>query len=206
MRTSILSLIITISSSFAALHAANTEATATDQYPSQWAVKTNVLSDALLNVNLGVEFDVAPQYTIDFTSEINAWTLSHHRKWKHWYAQVEARRWLKQNFDGHFVAAHLYSGIYNLGSLSNGIKFLGTDYSKLGQYRYEGWMLGMGVAYGYSWHFHRYWSLEGELGLGYALTRYRTFSLNTWGRKLTDHQFHNYLGITKIAVNLVYNF
>jgi hypothetical protein len=175
-------------------------------YPSQWAVKTNVLSDALLNVNVGLEFDVAPHYTFDVTSEINAWTLSHHRKWKHWYAQVEVRRWLKQNYSGHFFAFNLYSGIYNLGSLRNSIKFLGTDFSKLGKNRYEGFMLGFGPAYGYSWELDRHWAIEGEIGIGYALTRYRTFSLNKWGRKTTDYQFHNYVGLTKIAVNLVYKF
>lgn len=57
------------------------------------AIKTNLFSDVFLNVNLGMEVGLAPKWTIDFTGELNAWTLSHNRRWKHWVLQPEVRYW-----------------------------------------------------------------------------------------------------------------
>ena len=48
------------------------------------AVKSNVLADAFLNPNLGIEVGLAPKWTLDVTGQFNAWMLSHDRHWKHW--------------------------------------------------------------------------------------------------------------------------
>ena len=45
------------------------------------AIKTNVLYDAFLNVNVGVEVGLAPRWTFDLSADYNGWTLSHERKW-----------------------------------------------------------------------------------------------------------------------------
>ncbi len=68
------------------------------------AVKTNLLYDAVLTPNIGVEVGVAPKWTIDVTGQLNAWTVNEHY-WKHWLAQPEARYWFCQRFAGHFVGA-----------------------------------------------------------------------------------------------------
>ena len=52
------------------------------------AIKTNILSDALLNPNLAAEFALAPRWTLDVSGEFNVWNLSHDRKWKHWVASA----------------------------------------------------------------------------------------------------------------------
>lgn len=42
-------------------------------------------------------------------------------------------------------------------------KFLGTDFSWLKKdYRYEGWFIGAGVAYGYAWALSKHWNLPSE--------------------------------------------
>ena len=51
------------------------------------AVKTNLLSDAILSPNIGVEIGLAPKWTLDVSGQMNAWTLSHDRRWKHWAIQ-----------------------------------------------------------------------------------------------------------------------
>ncbi len=66
------------------------------------ALKTNLLADALLNVNAGIEIGLAPKWTLDVTGEYNGWTLSHDRRWKHWAVQPNARYWLCDRFGGHF--------------------------------------------------------------------------------------------------------
>lgn len=69
------------------------------------------------------------------------WTLSHDRRWKHWLVQPEARYWFCDRFSGHFLGFHAHGGQYNVGGLKNGIKFLGSDFSKLSDARYQGWFV-----------------------------------------------------------------
>jgi hypothetical protein len=170
------------------------------------AVKTNLLADATLSPNVGVEVGVKPKWTIDLTGELNAWTLSHDRRWKHWYVQPEARYWLCDRFAGHFFAGHIFGGQYNLGNLDNGIKFLGTDFSKLSDYRFQGWFVGAGIGYGYSWILGRHWNIEAEIAVGYAYSRYDLYECKGCGAKVDNDRVHNYVGPTKAAVNLIYEF
>ena len=167
------------------------------------AVKTNVLYDATATINLGAEFGLARRWTLDVSGNLNAWDMSHGRKWKHWMLQPEARYWLCDRFIGHFFGAHLHGGQYNVGNLDNGIKFLGTDFSKLSDSRYQGWFVGAGVGYGYSWVLDRHWNLEAELGLGYSYTRYEKYPCAECGSRLKSDT-RNYFGPTKVGISLIY--
>lgn len=78
--------------------------------------------------------------------------------------------------------------------------------SKLKDYRYEGWFIGAGVAYGYAWALSKHWNLEAELGVGYIYSKADKFNCAQCGDKLEDDKAHNYVGPTKAALNLVYVF
>lgn len=170
------------------------------------AVKTNILYDVFLNVNVGIEVSLASRWTFDLSADYNGWTLSHERKWKHWLLQPEVRYWFCDRFVGHFVGAHALGGQYNVGSLKNSLSFLGTDFSVVSDRRYQGWFVGAGIAYGYAWILNKHWNLEAELGLGWVHTRYDVYPCATCGTKLAKDKSHNYFGPTKAAVNLVYTF
>lgn len=175
-------------------------------YAQKAALKTNLLSDAFLNPNVAVEFAVAPKWTIDVSGEVNFWKLSHQRRWKHWVAQPEARYWFCDRFAGHFLGAHLLGGQYNVGGLDIPVNFLGTDFRKIKDYRYQGWFAGAGVAYGYDWIISDHFNLEAELGLGWTYTRFDSYRCADCGKKVDSNHPHNYVGITKAAINLVYVF
>lgn len=170
------------------------------------SVKSNLLYDATATVNLGAEFRLAPRWTVDLSGNFNGWTMSHERKWKHWLVQPELRYWFCDCFSGHFVGVHALAGQYNWGGLKNGISFLGTDLSPLADYRYQGWFVGAGIAYGYAWVLGRHWNLEAEIGVGYLYTRYDTFECAGCGKKIRTDEPHHYVGPTKAAINLVYVF
>lgn len=167
-------------------------------------LKTNLLYDALLTPDLGTEVKVAPQWTMELTGNINFWKIND-RRWKQWNLQPEVRYWFCQAFSGHFLAAHLIGGQYNFGNLPLGFKFLGTDFSQLRDSRYQGWMGGAGVAYGYTWILDRHWNFEAEIGVGWIYADYDRYPCAVCGTKL-DSGHHSYFGPTKAALNLVYVF
>lgn len=170
------------------------------------AVKTNLLYDATATINAGVEVAIAPRWTLDISGNFNGWNQAHQRRWKHWLAQPEARYWFCDPFAGHFIGMHLHGGQYNMGGLDNNISFLGTDFSGLSDYRYQGWFIGAGIGYGYSVILGRHWNMEFEIGIGYAYTRYDQFNCVGCGRKIKENQNHHYFGPTKAAINLIYVF
>lgn len=169
-------------------------------------VKTNLLYDITATANLGIEFKVAPKWTVDISGNLNAWTFSDNKKWKHWVLQPEARYWLCERFNGHFVGAHLVGGIYNMGNWNTDFTFLGTDFGQLKEHRYEGWLVGAGIAYGYQWMLARHWSIEAEIGVGYVYTRADKYECPRCGDQLEDNKPHHYVGPTKAAINLIYVF
>lgn len=169
------------------------------------AVKTNLISDVLLSPNLGVEVGLAPRWTIDVSGEINAWKINDH-SWRHWFVQPEVRYWFCERFQGHFIGVHIHSGQYNVGGLKNGFSLLGTDFSKLSDRRYQGWFVGAGIAYGYAWILNKHWNLESEIGIGYSYTNSNVYPCAVCGKKLENNKPHHYVGLTKVAVNLVYTF
>ena len=179
---------------------------ATQLQAQKVAVKTNLLYDATATINAGIEFGLAPKWTLDLSGNFNGWTMSHDRKWKHWMAQPEARYWFCDRFAGHFLGFHALGGQYNVGHLKNNIKFLGTDFSKLSDSRYQGWFIGAGIAYGYAWVLNKHWNLEGEIGVGYVYTEFDRFNCKGCGKKVEEVKNHHYFGPTKAAINLIYVF
>lgn len=173
---------------------------------AQVNVYTNILADGLASPSLGVDVGVAPKWSLNAVGEFNLWTLSHGRRWKHWVVQPGARYWFCDRFSGHFVGAHLHGGQYNIGGIDGKINFLGTDFRKLKDSRYQGWFVGAGVSYGYAWILGRHWNIEAEIGVGYSYTRYDQFRCAGCGKKIKKDKAHNYVGPTKAAINLVYVF
>lgn len=169
------------------------------------AVKTNLLYDALLNVNLGMEFKTAPRWTFDINGNYNGWTLSDNKKWKHWMVQPEMRYWLCEAFHGNFFGLEAHGGQYNIGHLDLDFDFLGTDFRRLLEQRYQGWYAGAGVTWGHAWILGQHWNFEAEIGLGWSYTRSDVYPCAKCGKKI-GHKVHNYVGPTKAALNVVYLF
>lgn len=136
-------------------------------YASLWAQQSRdktlrwkpICHATQLQLNLGVEFGVAPKWTIDLSGNYNPFYISHSRKWKHWLVQPEARYWFCDRFASHFIGFHALGGQYNFANLKNDVRLFGTDFSQLTDHRLQGWFAGGGVAYGYSWVLGRRWNL-----------------------------------------------
>lgn len=161
-----------------------------------WALKTNLLYDATGTFNLGVEFRLSNKTSLELPFNWNPWTFSNNKKIKHWMVAPELRYWTEKVFNGHFFGFHAFHGRFNAG----GISLLG-----LKQERREGNFTGAGFSYGYVLPLNRHWRLEGTLGLGYAYQDYERFACAKCGES-RGHDHKNYVGPTKVGINLVYGF
>ncbi|MDE5791351.1 MAG: DUF3575 domain-containing protein [Muribaculaceae bacterium] len=170
------------------------------------AIKTNLIYDALANANLGLEFKMAPRWTFDVNGNFNCWSFSDHKQWKHWMAQPEFRFWFCEAMHGNFIGLELHGGQYNMGNLNTNFSFLGTDFSKLKDMRYQGWYAGAGLTYGHAWMLAKHWNIEAEIGIGWSYTRFDSYPCAECGTKIQENAVHNYFGPTKAALNLVYIF
>ena len=167
-------------------------------------IKTNLISDAVTSPNLGLEFKMAKKWTMDISGQMNAWNI-HNRRWRHWMVQPEARLWICEAFQGSFFALHAIGGQFNIGNIDTNIKFLGSDFSKLKDHRYQGWGAGAGIGYGYAWILGKHWNMEAELGIGWIYAHYDRYPCQVCGTKEgTGH--HNYFGPTKLSLAIEYLF
>lgn len=174
-------------------------------YSQNVGIKTNLIPDATLSPNLGVEVGLANKWTLDITGEVNFWDVNRH-KWKHWLVQPEIRYWLCDRFAGHFFGLHAIGGQYNFGNIKNHINFLGSNFSELTDYRFQGWGAGAGIAYGYAWALSKHWNFEAEIGIGWIYTRFDKYPCAECGTKLEHDKPHNYFGPTKAALSFEYLF
>lgn len=171
------------------------------------AVKTNLLYDATSTLNLGFEFGLSEKWTLDVSGNYNPWTFNDNRKMKHWLVQPEARYWLCEKFNGHFFGIHAHGAQYNWGGMlpwgfKDG-KMFGIESRQMSNHRYEGWLVGAGVSYGYQWILGNRWNLEASVGVGYARLSYGKYNCEKCGEKLGDER-RNYVGPTKAAISLIY--
>ena len=164
----------------------------------RWNIKTNLLYDATATINLGVEFRTGAKTSINIPFNYNAWKFSETRQWRHFLVQPEFRLWTREAFDGHFFGAHAHYAYYNVGNLPHG-PF--SEYMKA--HRFEGWLAGAGISYGYRWNFNRWLGLEATIGVGYAYMDYDKFECRECGANLGSETKH-YFGPTKAGLSLVF--
>lgn len=160
----------------------------------KYVLKTNALYWATTSLNVGAEFALSEKITLDALVSYNPWAFSGNKKFKYWLLQPEIRYWATERFNGHFFGLHIHFADYNVG----GIKMLGLQ-----KHRYQGYLYGGGISYGYHWILNKRWSLEGTIGLGYAHLDYSKYDCAKCGKKIKEDN-NNYWGPTKVAVNLIY--
>ncbi len=162
------------------------------------AIKLNLLSAATTTLNAGVEINLGHKLTLDLPVSFNAWAFGD-KKWKHLIFQPELRLWPCDVFNRHFFGFHLHGGIYNVGGLAEP-----PFSSYMNQHRFEGWLVGAGVSYGYHWILNNRWALEATVGVGYAYLNYDTYRCENCGQQLGSDQVKNYFGPTRAGISLIY--
>jgi hypothetical protein len=164
---------------------------------SKLSVKTNGLYWlASLSPNIGVEYAVAPRYSVLATTAYNNWG-SFFGKMRHQLLTGEVRYWPRGVYsqDVYFYGAHLLY-VHYIGAFD----FMGGN-------RYHGNAFGVGVSAGYSFSLGvDGLSLEVEIGAGYVYSPYdRYVEVSADGAKeWVAHTNGNYFGPTKLGLTLSY--
>ena len=165
------------------------------------ALKTNLGYWAVgASPNLAFEFALGKRVTLEVGGGLNKWTFSENKKFKHWLVQPELRYWFCEAFNGHFIGLHAHGGGFNVGNFDIPIGRLDVFYNK----RYEGYLYGAGLSYGYQWVLSKRWNLELSLGAGYAHIDYDKFDGPHYCGEKLDEGKENYWGITKAAISFIY--
>lgn len=162
----------------------------------QVLIKTNLLHDVTSTLNAGVELGLNERFSLDLPFSYNPWKWGNDRYWKHFLVQPELRYWKKHQPSGHFFGVHAHYGVYNVSRLPD---FIFSD--DMASHRFEGWLVGAGVSYGYRWRIAPRWNLEATLGLGYAYVDYDKYSLGACAEK-SAFGTYNYFGPTRAGVSL----
>ena len=135
----------------------------------KFAIKNNLLYDAVLTPNLSLEFRVAKHWTMQLDAGFNPFPLSDEveHKWRHLLLGLEAKYWFRDAFACDFIGVN---AVYSHFNVAQGWYPIGWLYKDVRNYRLQGDMVAAGVSYG--WHFvlSKHVGLELEAGVdgGYA--------------------------------------
>lgn len=168
----------------------------------KFAVKSNLLSAVNGSLNAGVEYAVGTKYTVELTGSVRPWDRKEKYVNRYWYAQPEFRYWTCQKFNGHFFGAYMNGGEFNVG----GKKLIFGMFPSLNEHRYEGWLIGAGMTYGYHWMLDRHWNIETSVRVGYEYVNYDKYKCPRLCAKHLKADHTHYVGPTSAAISIVYLF
>lgn len=138
--------------------------------PYRFAVRTNVLYDALLLPTVGVEWRVNRDLGIRLDGSLSWWGGKHGKVQKIWLLSPEVR-WYLLHDKRFYVGVSGNYGRYNLYKYA-----LGGLFSK--DTGYQGSLWSAGAVVGYQLRLSRRFSVDFNLGLGYTRSEYDSFTLD----------------------------
>ena len=166
-------------------------------YPSRVALKTNLLYDAVLIPNVGVEVNCYNNFTASVDLLCAGWNFpSKHIYWDLYGVQIGAKKYFgkisrERAFSGHHIGVYVQALAYDLQAGHIGQQTPGINF-------------GPGVDYGYSFPIASGLNLDLELGFGYLSGRYYEYDVhdehNTWRGTVR----RAWWGPTKAAISLVW--
>lgn len=169
------------------------------------SIKNNLLYDATLTPNIGLEVKIGSRSTFQVFYGINPWKFSDTKKWRHWSLMPEYRYWLNKEkapyLLGWFTGVHGLGGEFNVGGVNMPFGMM----KWLKDNRYEGWFIGGGLTLGHAWRLSDRWRLEAAVGVGYIRFRYDRYQ-NEWCGDFIHSGTYDYFAPTKLALNIAYNF
>lgn len=171
------------------------------------AIKTNIPLILTGNPNIGLEWSVGKQLTLNGDILWAPYLFKKNEEvFRTLIGSVDFRYYMNSKshhsndlWDGLYIGPYVMGGNFNIG-LKN------SDESKM-SYRRRGWGLSSGATFGYKFYLSNRFRLDLNLGVGYAHLQYDKYQLGGEYAKypLERKDTKSYWGPTKFGVHLVYN-
>lgn len=168
------------------------------------ALKSNALWLGVGGLNLGAEFSVAPQWTVDLSGSIvlfSPWSMGSLdlAYMNGWTAVAEGRYYLCRAFNGHHFGA--FGEISRMGHAAVNLPGLGK-----GTNLYNIKVAGLGVSYGYYFKLNTYWGIDTNIGIGVGIGNYGTPNSIKVGVVNYNNSGWKVLPVGRAQVSLSYKF
>lgn len=161
--------------------------------PFCMALKTNMLYDALMVPNIGIEFYLGRQWSVAGNWMYAWWKNDRvHNYWRTYGGDVELRRWLgTTTLRGHHLGAYAQILTYDF---------------ELGNRGYLGdrWTYGAGISYGYSMPITRRFNIDFSIGVGFLHGKYKEYLPQDGHYVWQSTKMRNWIGPTKVEISLVW--
>lgn len=163
----------------------------------RFAVRTNVLYDALLLPTVGVEWRVNRDWGVRLDGSLSWWCGSTGKVQKIWLLNPEVRWYLLRDKRFYVGVSGSY-GEYNLYKYA-----LGNLFSK--DTGYQGSLWSAGAVVGYQLYLSRNFSVDFNIGLGYTRSEYDSFGVTDGVRVNKErNKTKNFWGPTQVGISLVW--
>ena len=163
---------------------------------SYYALKTNLLYDALLVPNLGIETSIGRGWTLGASGMLAWWSKdASHKYWRIYGGEMEIRKYFgrkakEKPMQGHHISLY---GQFLTYDIENG----GTGHQSKKTY-------GAGMEYGYSLPIGRRLNLDFGLGVGYIKSHYKTYEPKDGCYVYEATRNRTWIGPTRGEVSLVW--
>lgn len=160
----------------------------------QFALKNNIVYDAILMPNLELEWLFNKDWSASIEGDVAWWKPSFDHIYRLAIISPEVRYHFRQRgpWHGMYAGAFLGGGLYQL--------------EKGGPTGHRGEGVMAGLSFGYMWPIGRHFSLEAGIGAGYMYTRYKDYE-NRGGHKVyLRTKSLNYFGPLKLKFSIAWRF
>ena len=173
--------------------------------PFCMAVKTNLLYDAVLIPDIGVEFCLGKNWSVA-GNWMYAWWKSdrHHNYWRLYGGDLEVRRWFGRKASEKPLAGHhigLYGRIFTYDFETGGTGYMG---GKPGGTLWDKMNYSVGLEYGYSLPVARRLNLDFVIGVGYWGGEYHKYAPIDGHYVWKETRRRHWFGLTEAEISLVW--
>lgn len=178
---------------------------APERKPFYMALKTNMLFDAALIPNLGVEFYVGQNWSVMANWAYAWWDKnSTHRYWRYYGGDIGVRRWLgraaeRKPLTGHHLG--LSAGVFTFDFEMGGRGYMG---GKLGRSLWDRCLMTSALEYGYSLPVSRRLNIDFTIGVGYVGGKIVEYTPREGKYIWEKTKRVNWFGPTKAEISLVW--
>ena len=174
----------------------NTDKVTAEKKPFYMAAKTNLLYDAALVPNVGLEFYLGQGWSIGGNWMYAWWSKdSKHRYWRIYGGELDIRKYF-----GRKAAEKPLQG-HHLGVYAQGLTF---DFETGGKGYLSNFSYGFGLEYGYSLPVAKRLNIDFGLGIGYGGGKYKVYEPEDDCYVYKETKQRHWFGPTRAEISLIW--